>query len=64
MNRIQRAVTFCALVAIPMWSLWQIISLVLLDRINGALLDANVNSVELLFLLHVLVLITSLVILR
>jgi hypothetical protein len=47
-----------------MWSLWQIISLVRLDRINGALLDANVNSVELLVLLHVLVLITSLVILR
>jgi hypothetical protein len=64
MNRIQRAVTFCGLVAIPMWSLWQIISLVRLDRINGALLDANVNSVELLVLLHVLVLITSLVILR
>jgi hypothetical protein len=64
MNRIQRAVTFCGLVAIPMWSLWQIIYLVHLDRINGALLDANVNSVELLVLLHVLVLITSFVILR
>jgi hypothetical protein len=64
MNRIQRAVTFCGLVAIPMWSLWQIISVVRLDRINGALLDANVNSVELLLLLHVLVLITSLAILR
>ena len=64
MSRIQRAVTFCGLIAIPLWSLWQIISLVRLDRINGALLDANVNSVELLVLLHVLVLITSLVILR
>ena len=64
MNRIQRAITFCGLVVIPMWSLWQIISVVRLDRINGALLDANVNSVELLLLLHVLVLITSLVILR
>ncbi len=64
MSRIQRAVTFCGLIAIPMWSLWQITSLVRLDRINGALLDANVNSVELLVLLHVLVLITSLVILR
>jgi hypothetical protein len=64
MNRIQRAVTFCGLVTIPMWSLWQIISVVRLDRIDGALLDANVNSVELLLLLHVLVLITSLVILR
>ena len=64
MNRIQRAVTFCGLVTIPMWSLWQIISVVRLNRIDGALLDANVNSVELLLLLHVLVLITSLVILR
>ena len=64
MNRIQRVVTFCGLVAIPMWSLWQIISLVRHDRINGALLDANINSVELLLLLHVLALITSLVILR
>jgi hypothetical protein len=50
--------------AIPMWSIWQVISLVRLDRVNGALLDANVNSVELLLLLHVLVVITSLVILQ
>ena len=64
MNRIQRLGTFCGLVAIPTWSLYQIISLVRLDRIDVALLDANVNSVELLLLLHVLVLITSLVILR
>lgn len=64
MNCIQRAVTFCGLVAIPMWSLWQIISVVRLDRINGALLDVNVNSVELLLLLHVLVVITSLIILQ
>ena len=64
MNRIQRAITFCGLVAIPMWSLWQIISLVRHDRINGALFDVNVNAVELLLVLHVLVLITSLVILR
>ena len=64
MNRIQRAVTFCGLVAIPMWSLWQIISLVRHDRINGALFDVNINVVELLLVLHVLVLITSLVILR
>ena len=64
MNRIQRAVTFCGLVAIPMWSLWQIISLVRHDRINGALFDVNINAVELLLVLHVLVLITSLVILR
>ena len=64
MNRIQRAVTFCGLVAIPMWSLWQIISLVRHDRINGALFDVNINVDELLLVLHVLVLITSLVILR
>ena len=64
MNRIQRAITFCGLVAIPMWSLWQIISLVRHDRINGALFDVNVNAVELLLVLHVLVLITSLVIFR
>ena len=64
MNRIQRAVTFCGLVAIPMWSLWQIISLVRHDRINVALFDVNINAVELLLVLHVLVLITSLVILR
>jgi hypothetical protein len=64
MNRIQRAVTFCGLVAIPMWSLWQIISLVRHDRINGALFDVNVKAVELLLVLHVLVLVTSLVIFR
>ena len=63
MNRIRSAITFCGLIAIPMWSLWQIVSLVRRDRVNGALLDANVNSVELLLLLHVLVVITSLVIL-
>ena len=64
MNRIQRAVTFCGLVAIPMWSLWQIISLVRHDRIYVALFDVNINAVELLLVLHVLVLITSLVIFR
>jgi len=64
MNRIQRAITFCGLVAIPMWSLWQIISLVRHGRINGALFDVNVNAVELLLVLHVLVLITSLVVFR
>ena len=46
MNRIQRAIAFCGLVVIPMWSLWQIISLVRHDRINGALFDVNVNEVE------------------
>ena len=56
--------TFCGLIAIPIWSTWQVISLVRLDRINGALLNANVNTVELLLLLHVLVVITSLVILQ
>jgi len=47
-----------------MWSLWQIISLVRHGRINGALFDVNVNAVELLLVLHVLVLITSLVVFR
>ena len=64
MNYIRRAITFCGLIAIPIWSLYQIFYMVSQDRINGALLDANVNSVELLLLLHVLVLITSLIILR
>ena len=64
MNRTQRSITFCGLVAIPMWSLWQIISLVRHDRINGALFDVNVNAVELLLVSHVLVLITSLAIFR
>ena len=63
MNRIRSVITFCGLVAIPMWSLWQIVSLVRRDRVNGALLDSNVNSFELLLLLHVLVVMTSLVIL-
>ena len=62
MNRTQRSITFCGLVAIPMWSLWQIISLIHHDRINGALLDTTVDSFELLLLLHVLILVTSLVI--
>ena len=64
MNRIRSVITFCGLVAIPMWSLWQIISLVRHGRINGALFDVNVNAVELLLVLHVLVLITSLVVFR
>ena len=64
MKYFRRAITFCGLIAIPIWSTWQVISLVRLDRINGALLNANVNTVELLLLLHVLVVITSLVILQ
>ena len=64
MSRIQSAVTFCGLVAIPMWSLWQIVLFVSDDHINSVLLDANVNSIELLLLLHVLLLITSLTILH
>jgi hypothetical protein len=64
MSRIQSAVTFCGLVAIPMWSLWQIVLFVSDDHINNVLLDANVNSIELLLLLHVLLLITSLAILH
>ena len=64
MNRIRHLTTFVGLMAIPMWSIWQVISLVRLDRVNGALLDANVNSIELLLLLHVLVVITSFIILQ
>ena len=64
MNRIRSVITFCGLVAIPMWSLWQVHSLVRRDRVSGALLDSHINSVELLLLLHVLVVITSLVILQ
>ena len=64
MNRIRHLATFVGLMAIPMWSIWQVISLVRLDRVNGALLDANVNSAELLLLLHVLVVITSFIILQ
>ncbi len=64
MNCIRRATTFFGLVAIPMWSLWQLISLVYQGRINVALLDTMVDSSELLFLLHVLVLATSLVMLH
>lgn len=64
MSRIQRLTTFVGLMAIPIWSIWQVISLVRLDRVNGALLDVNVNSVELLLLLHVLVVITSFIILQ
>ena len=64
MNCIRRVMTFCGLVAIPMWSLWQLISLVYQGRINVALLDTIVDSSELLFLLHVLVLGTSLVMLH
>jgi hypothetical protein len=47
-----------------MWSLWQIVLFVSDDRINSVLLDTNVNSFELLLLLHVLLLITSLAILH
>ncbi len=62
MNRIRYVITFCGLIAIPIWSLYQIIFMVCQDRINGILLDATINLSELLLLLHVLVLATSLVI--
>ena len=60
MNRIQRLATFCGLIAIPTWSLYQIILMVYQDAIISTLLDATINSLELLLLLHVLVLATSL----
>jgi len=62
MNRIRYVITFCGLIAIPIWSLYQIIFMVCQDRINGILLDATINQSELLLLLNVLVLATSLVI--
>ena len=61
MSRIRCVVTLCGLVAIPSWSANQIIRMVSQDRISGRLLDVTINSVELLFLLHVLVLATSFV---
>jgi hypothetical protein len=60
MNRIQRLATFCGLIAIPTWSLYQIILMVCQDAIIDTLFDATINSLELLLLLHVLVLATSL----
>ena len=62
MNRIRYVITFCGLIAIPIWSLHQIIFMVCQGRINGGLLDATINPFELLLLLHVLVLATSLLI--
>ena len=61
MNRTRRLAAFCGLIAIPTWSLYQIIFMVCHDRINGDMLNATFNSFELLFFLHVLVLATSLV---
>lgn len=62
MNRIRYVITFCGLIAIPVWSLYQIIFMVFQGHINGILLDAKINPSELLLLLHVLVLTTSLII--
>jgi hypothetical protein len=62
MTRIRYVITFCGLIAIPIWSLYQIIFMVGQDGINGTLLNATINLTELLLLLHVLVLATSLVI--
>ncbi|MCX6515371.1 MAG: hypothetical protein NTZ62_01895 [Actinobacteria bacterium] len=64
MNRIRYVITFCGLIAIPIWSLYQMIFMVCQDRINGTLLDATINLSELLLLLHVLVLAASLVIIQ
>ena len=61
MNRTRRLAAFCGLIAIPTWSLYQIIFMVCQDRLNGDMLNATVNSFELLLFLHVLVLATSLV---
>mgnify|MGYP000049762952 CR=1 FL=1 len=60
MHRIQRLGTFCGLIAIPTWSLYQIVLMVCQDGIIGTLLDVTINLSELLLLLHVLVLATSL----
>lgn len=62
MNRIRYVITFCGLIAIPIWSLYQIFFMVCQDGVIGILLDATINLSELLLLLHVLVLATSLVI--
>ena len=62
MNRTRRIATFCGLIAIPIWSAYQIICMVSQHRINGGLFDATINSFELLLLLHALVLATSFVI--
>lgn len=62
MNRIRYVINFCGLIAIPIWSLYQIICIVFQDRVNGTLLDATIKLSELLLLLHVIVLATSLVI--
>lgn len=64
MSRIRYVITFGGLIAIPIWSICQIIFMVRQDRINGGMLDAIINLSELLLLLHVLVLATSLVIFR
>jgi hypothetical protein len=64
MNRIRYVINFCGLIAISFWSLYQIIFMVCQDRINGTLFDATINLSELLLLLHVLVLATSLVIIQ
>jgi hypothetical protein len=60
MIRIQRLTTFCGLIAIPTWSLYQIILMACQDGIIGTLLDATITPFELLLFLHVLVIATSL----
>ena len=59
MNHIRRVATICGLTAIPIWSLYQIFFILGQRNVNGNLLDATVSSAELLLLLHLLVLVTS-----
>ena len=62
MNRIRHAATICGLIAIPMWSLYQVIFIFVQHNINSDLLDSTLSPSELLLLLHVVVLATSLII--
>ena len=60
MNHLRSIGTFCGLIAIPIWSVYQIIGMASQVQSSRGLFDATINSFELLFLLHVLVLATSL----
>ena len=62
MNHIRRVATICGLTAIPVWSLYQIIFILVQHNVYGNLFDATVSSAEFLLLLHLLVLATSLTI--
>jgi hypothetical protein len=61
-NRIRHAATICGLLTIPMWSLYQVIFIFVQHNINSDLLDSTLSPSELLLLLHVVVLATSLII--